>query len=152
MKGETSLFILGPTLQRLLRDGATDAERCLWRHLRGRQMDGCEFRRRHPFADYILDFVCLERRLVVELDGGQHAEQAMTDTVRTLFLEGAGFRVLRFWNHEVFADLDAVCGVIRRALQASEPPPSSRIAKGNHHRASGSDGIPSTNHDDETEQ
>lgn len=118
MKGETSLFILGPTLQRLLRDGVTDAERCLWRHLRGRQMDGCKFRRRHPFADYILDFVCLERRLVIELEG---SGQAAMDDVRTLFLEGAGFRVLRFPNREVITHLDAVREAILAALHASEP-------------------------------
>ena len=122
MKGQINLSIFGSGLQRRLRNTATDAEQALWRRLRGGQMDGCKFRRQHPFADYILDFVCVERHLIVELDGGQHAEQATADTVRTLFLEGAGFRVLRFRNHEVFANLDAVCEVIWRALQASKLP------------------------------
>lgn len=150
MKGQINLSILGPRLQRRLRSDAADAEQLLWRRLRGRQMDGCRFRRQHPFADYILDFVCPERRLVIELDGGQHAEQATADTVRTLFLEGAGFRVLRFRNHEMFADLDAVCEVIRRALQASEPP--SHPAEGDQHRGPGPSGAPSKNGDDDTER
>ncbi|TAL74088.1 MAG: DUF559 domain-containing protein [Rhodanobacter sp.] len=125
MRGQISLFTLGPTLRHLLRHGATDAERFLWGYLRGRRMDGCEFHRRHPFADYILDFVCLERRVVVELDAGQ----AAADAVRTLFLEGAGFRVLRFGHHEVFTDSAAVREVIRAALQASKPT-SSLAGKG----------------------
>jgi len=86
----------------------TDAEQALWRLLRGRQVSGLKFRRQHPFGDYILDFVCLENGLVVEVDGGQHAEQVEYDEVRSNQLEKAGFYVLRFWNNEVLLDMEAV--------------------------------------------
>lgn len=147
MQDQTSPFTLGSRLQRLLRHGATDAVRFLWRHLRGRRMDGCEFRRRHPFADYILDFVCLERRVVVELDAGQ----AATDAVRMLFLEGAGFRVLRFGNHEVFADPEAVREAIRVALRASKaaPPLDGKGWEGETRRGAESIDFPSTGGENE---
>jgi very-short-patch-repair endonuclease len=86
----------------------TDAERFAWDRLRYRQMGGHKFRRQVELGPYIADFVCLERRLVVELDGGQHAERAEQDRQRTRWLEGQGFRVLRFWNHEVLRDWEAV--------------------------------------------
>jgi very-short-patch-repair endonuclease len=103
----------------------TDAERKLWGVLRGRQFDGYKFRRQHPFEQYILDFVCLERKLVVEVDGGQHAKDKGRDTERKCFLEKAGFRVLRFWNHEVLTKIDAVQEYIWRALhdEANPSPP-----------------------------
>ena len=125
MKGQTNPSILKPKLQRRLRNTSTDAEQLLWRYLRGRQMDGCKFRRQHPFGDYILDFVCLEKRLIVELDGSQHAETAKADASRTAFLEEAGFRVLRFWNNQVFENMDGVCETIWQVLQMSstQPPP-----------------------------
>ncbi len=84
-----------------------------------RQLDGCKFRRQHPFGDFILDFACLERRLVIELDGGQHAERARADALRTAFLERAGFRVLRFWNNQVFEDMEGMLEAIRQALMMS---------------------------------
>ncbi|OGW39899.1 MAG: hypothetical protein A2010_01455, partial [Nitrospirae bacterium GWD2_57_9] len=99
MQGQTNKSVLQNKLQRKLRLSMTDAERKLWRILRGRQMEGLKFRRQHPFEDYILDFVCLEKKIVVELDGGQHQEQRVEDGVRTKVLEDAGFHVLRFWNH-----------------------------------------------------
>jgi very-short-patch-repair endonuclease len=81
-----------------------------------RQVDGLKFRRQHPLGSYIVDFVCLEKRLIVELDGGQHAEQVNSDTERTAWLEAHGFRVLRFWNHDVLRDTEAVKEVISKAL------------------------------------
>jgi very-short-patch-repair endonuclease len=102
MRGQTHKNILNHKLQRNLRNNMTDAEKKLWGILRGRQFNGCKFRRQHPFEQYILDFVCLEKKLVVEVDGGQHSDDEYRDTNRTVFLEKAGFRVLRFWNHEVF--------------------------------------------------
>ena len=98
-----------------LRKGMTDAEQKLWQHLRGRQL-GVRFRRQHPFEGYILDFVCLECRLVVEVDGGQHAGAFGQDAARTEFLTRAGFRVLRFWNNEVLTQTDAVVGCIAQHL------------------------------------
>ncbi len=127
MKGQTNHNILQRKLQRRLRNNATDAERLLWRHLRGRQLDGCKFRRQHPYADYILDFVCLERMVAVELDGSQHAEQVDADTMRTVFLERAGFRVLRFWNNQVFEETEGVLEAILAALcerRETHPHPS----------------------------
>jgi very-short-patch-repair endonuclease len=84
-------------------------------------MNGFKFRRQHPFGDYILDFVCLEARLVIELDGGQHAERNAKDGFRTSLLERAGFRVLRFWNHEVLQEMEVVKESIWRALPTPRP-------------------------------
>jgi very-short-patch-repair endonuclease len=96
-----------------LRRDATDAEMQLWSKLRAKQLDGIKFRRQEPFRQFILDFVSYEKKLVVELDGSQHAEHKPKDSFRDEVLAGEGFTVLRFWNHEVFANLDAVLEVIR---------------------------------------
>ncbi|MGH8191227.1 MAG: endonuclease domain-containing protein [Rhodanobacteraceae bacterium] len=120
MKGQTNRSILAPKLQRRLRNRPTDAERLLWQRLRLRQLDGCKFRRQHPFRDYILDFVCPERKLIVELDGSQHAANLDADATRTALLEQAGFVVLRFWNNQVFQDTDGVCEAIRQSLGACD--------------------------------
>jgi very-short-patch-repair endonuclease len=120
MKGQTNRAILAPKLQRRLRNAPTDAEHMLWQSLRGRQVENCKFRRQHPFADYILDFVCLERALIVELDGGQHT--AALDAERTLFLEKAGFATLRFWNNDVFANRAGVLETIQQSLIARATP------------------------------
>lgn len=101
----------------------TDAERRLWGALRQEQVGGYKFRRQHPFGDYILDFVCLERRLVVEVDGGQHLEMREQDQARTEILEKAGFLVLRFWNNEVLEQLDAVMERIWIELNGNSPTP-----------------------------
>jgi very-short-patch-repair endonuclease len=122
MKGQTSQRILVPKLQRQLRNSATDTERALWQRLKGRQLEGCKFRRQHPYGDFILDFVCLERMLVVELDGGQHAQSVDYDTRRTGALEAAGFVVLRFWNNQVFNEIEGVLEVICQHLIARETP------------------------------
>jgi len=117
MKGQTSKKILKPKLQRRLRTGMTDAELCLWRCLRRKQMGEFRFRRQHPFGNYVIDFVCLEAMLAVEVDGGQHSENARADAVRTKSLTDAGFEVLRFWNHEVLRDINAVKASIWLTLQ-----------------------------------
>ena len=108
MLGQTSKNILNNKIQRTLRNNMTDAERKLWKMLRGRKMGGLKFRRQHPFEQYILDIVCLEKKIVVEIDGGQHQESIEEDSVRTRVLEDAGFCVLRFWNHEVLQQHEAV--------------------------------------------
>lgn len=119
---------------RFLRSNQTDAEKKLWRALRGKQLDGHRFRRQHPLGPFILDFVCLERKLVVELDGGQHGEDrhAARDVARDRFLLSRGYDVLRFWNTELYESLDSVVERIREALQsppgscshaAAAPPP-----------------------------
>ncbi|MGL4574874.1 MAG: endonuclease domain-containing protein [Burkholderiaceae bacterium] len=99
----------------------TDAERKLWQRLRGEQL-GVKFRRQHPVLDYVLDFVALEIKLVVEVDGGQHAEQTKYDQQRTADLEAAGFKVLRFWNNEVLSEIESVVEVILNAVRNPSPP------------------------------
>ena len=127
MKGQTSERILKPKLQRRLRKNPTDAEHRLWQCLRQRQFGDFKFRRQHPFENYVIDFVCLEAKLAVEVDGGQHAEQEQDDALRTRALTDAGFKVLRFWNNEVMQDIEAVKESIWLALQGRKdpsPPPA----------------------------
>jgi very-short-patch-repair endonuclease len=95
----------------------TDAEQRLWYHLRLRQLGGYKFRRQQVIGPYIVDFVCLEERLIVDVDGGQHDEQAAKDAERTAWLESQEFRVIRFWNTEVFFQVEDVCDEIYRALE-----------------------------------
>ncbi|MFC5302638.1 endonuclease domain-containing protein [Azospira restricta] len=121
MKGQTSHSILDEQRQKSLRKNMTDAENRLWQRLRGRQIASCKFRRQHPFLDYVLDFVCLERRLVIEVDGGQHLESER-DAGRDRRIENAGFRVLRFWNNQVLQEIEAVVEAIHLAL-TKEPHP-----------------------------
>jgi very-short-patch-repair endonuclease len=85
-------------------------------HLRGRQLGGAKFRRQHYISPFIVDFCCPERWLVIELDGGQHAERAEADQRRTGFLETRGYRVLRLWNHEVLTNIEGVWERIAAAL------------------------------------
>ena len=125
MKGQTNRNILQNRFQRRLRNSMTDAESRLWQCLRGRQMGGFKFRRQHVFKDYILDFVCLEAMLVIEVDGGQHAEDTSADAARTEKLNEAGFGVLRFWNNEILGDIEAVKESIWKSLQTPSPPQSS---------------------------
>ncbi len=116
---------------RELRKNPTDAERKLWKHLRFRQVGGHKFRRQHPIGPYIVDFVCLEKRLIVEVDGGQHSERIVYDAERLRWLEDQGFRVLRFWNNQVLTSVVVVKEVIAEALNSgSNPPPSSSPARG----------------------
>lgn len=116
VKGQTNHFVVDHMLQRNLRSRMTDAENCLWRRLRARQLAGHKFRRQHPFLDYVLDFVCLEMRLIVEVDGGQHLDCG-TDLVRDRRLNEAGFRVMRFWNNQVLCQTEDVVQAIWGALQ-----------------------------------
>lgn len=100
----------------------TDAERHLWQRLRGKQLRGHKFRRQFPIGNYIVDFVCLKARLIIELDGGQHAQRVAHDQDRDLWLKTQGFRVIRFWNNEVFEHTDEVLQRIVEALGDSPPP------------------------------
>ena len=103
---------------RELRRNPTDAERLLWKKLRYWQVDGCKFRRQQPLGRYIVDFVCLQKRLIVEVDGGQHAEQANYDAERDGWLVDQGFVVLRFWN-DVLNNMDGVLETIIGRLQST---------------------------------
>lgn len=108
------------TRSRSLPRNMTDAERQLWRILRMRQIPGHKFRRQVPLGRYIADFVCHEARLIIEVDGGQHA-LAGNDIERTEFLESEGYRVLRFWNNEVLANLAGVYDAIVGELAPITP-------------------------------
>ena len=105
-----------------LRSHQTDAEQRLWYHLRGHRFMGLKFKRQKPLGRYIVDFICQERGLIVEVDGGQHAEQTHCDEQRDAWLRERGYRVLRFWNHEVMQQLDGVLERIRREVVAPSPP------------------------------
>ncbi len=106
-------------IARTLRGNATDTERMLWRKIRDKQIEGHRFRRQRPIGKYIVDFVCLEAKLVFELDGGHHAEQYDGDEIRSQFLKQQGFRVIRFWNNEVIENMDGVLDRIREELHRS---------------------------------
>ncbi len=102
---------------RVLRRQMTDAEHRLWYHLRARRMHGCKFRRQYPIGPYITDFACIEARLVIEADGGQHNERTVHDAERTACLESHGYTVLRFWNDEILRNTEAVLEKIYDELQ-----------------------------------
>ena len=105
-------------LARKLRKQMTDTERILWSELRGRRLGAHRFRRQHPLGPYVVDFVCLEKRFIVEIDGGHHSEpgQIERDRRRTRWLEDAGYVVLRATNTEVFENADGVCETILSML------------------------------------
>jgi len=112
-------------LARTLRSQSSDAENVLWRHLRARRLMGYKFRRQTVIEPYIVDFVCLEARLIIEADGGQHSDQEAYDARRTAWLEGMGYRVMRFWNHEVLGELQSMLEQIQVALiEVPSPQPS----------------------------
>jgi very-short-patch-repair endonuclease len=93
---------------RTLRKKSTDAERLLWKHLRMRQLGAYKFRRQQPIGDYIVDLICLEKKLIIELDGGQHTDNVNYDEKRSTWLEECGYRVLRYWNHDVLKTPEVV--------------------------------------------
>ena len=109
---------------RTLRRRLTDSERKLWPILRNRQFAHAKFKRQAPIGHYIVDFVSLAFRLVIELDGGQHNEDTRGyDNARTAWLESQGFRMLRFWNNEVSTNLDGVVQRISEELTGTSPSP-----------------------------
>jgi very-short-patch-repair endonuclease len=111
---------------RRLRRDQTDAERKLWSRLRDRRLFGARFRRQYPIGPFVTDFCCTETKLVIELDGGQHALQKRSDAERTAFLEGQGYHVLRFWDNDVLTNMEGVLHRIVEALgvKGSSPSPS----------------------------
>jgi len=109
------------TARRLRRD-LTDAERRIWYQVRGGRIGGAKFRRQQPMGRYVVDFVCHESKLIVELDGGQHAEREAADSARTRWLESQGYRVIRFWNNDVLKNTDGVIAEIMKYLSPSHVP------------------------------
>ena len=110
-------------LAKALRKQTTDAEQLIWRHLRAKRFAGLKFKRQEPIGNYIVDFVCFERRIIIELDGGQHALPAemQKDSQRDQWFEAQGYTVLRFWDNEVLTNTEGVLEVIRR-LCLNHPP------------------------------
>jgi very-short-patch-repair endonuclease len=104
---------------RQLRKDPTDAEKLLWQKLRFWQVAGCKFRRQQSLGRYIVDFVCLQKRLIIEVDGGQHAERGDYDKERDGWLRNQKFVVLRFWNNEVLKNIDGVMDVIVKNLEST---------------------------------
>ena len=101
---------------RSLRKNQTDVEQLLWKHIRNRQLYNYKFRRQFPIEPYVADFACLELKLIIELDGGQHANRINYDDQRSLFLENRGFKVIRFWNNAVFENTVGVLEAIHMAI------------------------------------
>jgi very-short-patch-repair endonuclease len=106
---------------RALRKNMTEVERLLWRKLRNRQLHRCKFRRQHSIGPLIVDFVCLEKNLVIEVDGGQHAKNSEADVKHTEYLNEKGYRVLRFSNNEVLQQTESVLIVILSCLRKDAP-------------------------------
>jgi very-short-patch-repair endonuclease len=106
---------------RQLRAKQTDVERQLWFLLRDRRLNGAKFRRQVPIGSYIVDFVCQEAKLIVELDGSQHADQVAYDTARSDWLSAHGYRVLRFWNNDLTENEEGVLTAILNELTGSNP-------------------------------
>jgi very-short-patch-repair endonuclease len=97
----------------------TDAEKLMWSKLRGRRFDHVKFKRRKPIAGCIVDFVALDLKLIVEIDGGQHAQRIAADAARTRALEQAGYHVVRFWNHDVLGSIEGVLEALIQELNIS---------------------------------
>jgi len=99
----------------------TDAEQLLWRHLRSRTMNGLKFRRQHRIGSFIADFACVEKKLIIEVDGGQHAENH--DASRTAYLNSVGWTVIRFWNNEVLLETESVLEAVYNRIQKDATSP-----------------------------
>ena len=107
-----------------LRQQSTEVEKRLWSSLRSKQMCGFKFRRQQQIGNYIVDFVCLEKGLILELDGGQHAIDLERDKQRDDWLRSEGFEVVRFWNTDVFENIEGILEAIRNRLSAPSLGPS----------------------------
>jgi very-short-patch-repair endonuclease len=98
-----------------LRQNQTETEKIIWHHLKAKRFLGCKFKRQFPIGPYFVDFVCVEEKLIIEVDGGQHNENEQ-DKIRTAFLERKGYDVVRFWNNEVLENIEGVIGTLSLAL------------------------------------
>src|SRR3989304_2670945 len=113
---------MAPSTTQRLRRNPTEAEKCLWALLRRKQIADHRFRRQAPIGLYVVDFVCFEAKLVIEVDGGQHALRGDRDAKRSQWLELQGFRILRFWNSDVLNNRTGVAEQIARALRVPPTP------------------------------
>ncbi len=120
------------TIAKELRKRSTDAEKLLWKYLRLEQLEGLKFRRQQPIDNYIVDFVCFEKRIIIEVDGGQHSVEKEKDRERDNYLKKQGFEVLRFWNNEALTNIEGVLEMIRgNCLKSPLPLTPSRKGRGN---------------------
>ena len=113
-----------------LRNNATDVEQLLWRQLRNRQVEGAKFRRQQPIESYIVDFVCFNKKVIIELDGGQHSENRDYDMQRDICLRSNGYTVLRFWNNDVIENVEGILEVIRQHCLSDFPLPPTPARQG----------------------
>jgi len=104
-----------------LRTKSTETEKFLWKRLRAKQIEGLKFRRQHPIGGYIVDFVCLEKKVVIECDGGHHALQTERDHVRDQWLIEEGYKVFRFWDNEILRNIEGVLEMIQSACRGHPP-------------------------------
>ena len=118
---------------RSLRSDMTAAENRIWSRLRAHRLDGTSFRRQVPIGAYIADFACLQARLVIEIDGGQHADSSR-DIERDAWLRAQGFSILRYWNNDVLSNTDGVIEDIARAIAEAAPPSLTLPRKGGGNR------------------
>ncbi len=119
----------GKSNARALRKSETDAERKIWQLLRSRSLNDAKFRRQHPVGPYVVDFICINEKLIIELDGSQHQQKQAYDAKRTAFLEQAGYRVMRFWDNDVLLQTESVMQAIYDALGSPHPGPLPTIAE-----------------------
>ena len=125
--------ILNNDKAKVLRNNPTDTELFLWKYLQKSQIEGFKFRRQQPIGQYIVDFVCPKKKLIIELDGGGHAFQEEKDKRRDIWLKKEGFTVLRFWDNDVFNNIEGILESIRGHLIS--PTPSPPPLKGGEHCA-----------------
>ncbi|MGB7293984.1 MAG: DUF559 domain-containing protein [Candidatus Aminicenantales bacterium] len=116
-------------LARILRKRSTGAENFLWKQIRAKRLNRMKFRRQEPIGKYIVDFVCREKKIIIELDGGQHSEQREKDQERDEWLRSEGFRVLRFWNNDILRKIEDILEITLKECLES-PSPSSPPIKG----------------------
>ena len=107
-----------------LRRNMTDAERAFWRRVRDRRFGGLKFRRQVPVGSYFVDFLCFEKKIIIELDGGQHFDRAVYDQHRTRFLETQGYQVVRFWDNDVLKNMAGVLAELAHLCGTDDPHPS----------------------------
>lgn len=117
-------------VSKLLRKQSTKTESDLWYYLRSRRLNGLKFRRQYVLGSYIVDFICLEKRIIVELDGGQHARTEDKDKKRDEWLKSEGYQVLRFWNSEFHQNHEEVLNQILKASESTPHPTLSRKGRG----------------------
>jgi len=111
------------SLAKIMRRHPTDAENLLWQSLRAKRFLGLKFKRQEPIGDYIADFICYEKKIVIELDGGQHARKRneLEDKKRDEWMKSQGFKILRIWNHEVLQNLEGLLEHIADECQSPSP-------------------------------